>query len=92
MPDPVPGRYRHYKGRDYTVLGVARHSETLETLVVYRQEYGDQALWVRPAAMFTETIELDGQSVPRFRLLEPAPDVRSSVESPPPNARAPRPA
>jgi hypothetical protein len=65
-----PGRYRHYKGNDYTVLGVARHSETLEELVVYRQEYGARGLWVRPAAMFTETVEIDGQHVPRFRAVD----------------------
>jgi hypothetical protein len=69
MTDIAPGRYRHYKGRDYTVLGVARHSETLEELVVYRQEYGDRGLWVRPAAMFAETVEVDGRTVPRFAFL-----------------------
>ena len=63
------GRYRHYKGREYTVLGVARHSETEEEMVVYRQEYGDHGLWVRPRAMFVETVEVNGQSVPRFRYL-----------------------
>lgn len=62
----VPGRYRHYKGKDYTVLGMARHSETLEDLVVYRQEYGDHGLWARPAAMFAGTVVVDGLSVPRF--------------------------
>ncbi len=67
-----PGRYRHYKGNDYTVLGVARHSETGEFLVVYRQEYGDRGLWVRPLSMFTEAVELDGQSVPRFARIGPA--------------------
>ena len=61
-----PGRYRHYKGRDYTVLGVARHSETHEELVVYRQEYGDRGLWVRPAAMFREMVVVDGRETPRF--------------------------
>jgi hypothetical protein len=66
MPDIRPGRYRHYKGNDYTVLGVARHSETLAEVVVYRQEYGDRGLWVRPAAMFAETVVVDGQTVPRF--------------------------
>ncbi|MFM7519349.1 MAG: DUF1653 domain-containing protein [Planctomycetota bacterium] len=65
-----PGRYRHYKGRDYTVLGVARHSESLEELVVYRQEYGDRGLWVRPAAMFAETVVVDGAPVPRFRRID----------------------
>ena len=61
-----PGRYRHYKGNEYTVLGVARHSETLEELVVYRQEYGDRGLWVRPLAMFIETVDVEGHRVPRF--------------------------
>lgn len=66
-----PGRYRHYKGKDYTVIGAARHSETEEELVVYRQEYGDHGLWVRPKAMFMETVEIDGQTVPRFEYLGP---------------------
>ena len=67
MAEIQPGRYRHYKGNEYTVLGVARHSETLEELVVYRQEYGDRGLWIRPAAMFAETVEVDGKSEPRFQ-------------------------
>mgnify|MGYP006276518463 CR=1 FL=1 len=69
MADIAPGRYRHYKGHEYTVLGIARHSETLEELVVYRQEYGDHGLWVRPATMFAETVAVDGQMVPRFQFL-----------------------
>lgn len=69
MAEIPPSRYRHYKGNEYPVLGVARHSETLEELVVYRQEYGDHGLWVRPAAMFAETIVVGGQTVPRFRFL-----------------------
>ena len=64
-----PGRYRHYKGKEYTVIGVARHSETEEELVVYRQEYGDHGLWVRPNPMFLETVEVEGQAVPRFRYI-----------------------
>ena len=64
-----PGRYRHYKGNEYTVLGTARHSETLEELVVYRPEYGDHGLWVRPKQMFSETVKIDGQEVPRFQHL-----------------------
>jgi len=64
------GRYRHYKGKEYTVLGVARHSETQEELVVYRQEYGNHSLWVRPREMFLETVEKGGERVPRFRLVE----------------------
>jgi hypothetical protein len=63
----APGRYRHFKGREYTVIGVALHSETQEELVVYRQEYGNHGLWVRPKQMFLETVMVDGQEVPRFR-------------------------
>lgn len=66
MDEIRPGRYRHYKGRDYTVLGVARHSETLEEVVVYRQEYGDRSLWVRPSAMFLETVDAADGHVRRF--------------------------
>ena len=61
-----PGRYRHYKGNEYIVLGVARHSETEEELVVYRPDYGERGLWVRPRAMFEEQVEVDGRPVPRF--------------------------
>lgn len=61
-----PGRYRHYKGNDYEILGVARHSETEELVVVYRTLYGDHGLWVRPYAMFCETVIVDGRQVPRF--------------------------
>lgn len=64
---PAAGRYRHYKGAEYEVLHCARHSETEEWLVVYRQCYGDESVWVRPLSMFVETVELaDGQTVPRF--------------------------
>lgn len=66
LPDLTPGRYRHYKGRHYQVIGVARHSETLEPLVVYRPLYGEGALWVRPHAMFTGEVTVDGRRVPRF--------------------------
>ena len=55
--EPRPGRYRHYKGGEYRVLGIARHSETLEPLVVYQPLYGESGLWVRPAAMFIEAIQ-----------------------------------
>ena len=61
-----PGRWRHFKGNEYQVIGVAQHSETLEPLVVYRALYDDGGLWVRPAAMWLETVERDGQIVPRF--------------------------
>ena len=66
LPALAPGRYRHYKGRDYDVIGVARHSETLEPVVVYRPLYGEGALWVRPYAMFVETVDVDGVEVLRF--------------------------
>ena len=66
MKAPKPGRYRHYKGQDYEVIGVARHSETEEPLVVYRCLYGDHSLWVRPLAMFSETVEVAGEEVARF--------------------------
>ena len=61
-----PGRYRHYKGNAYEVIGIARHSETEEALVVYRTLYGDHSLWVRPLEMFMENVEVDGLTVPRF--------------------------
>ena len=65
------GRYRHYKGNEYSVLGVARHSESQEELVVYRQEYGDHGLWVRPVEMFLESVQVEGRGVPRFQFLGP---------------------
>jgi hypothetical protein len=67
MHELKPGRYRHYKGRDYLVLDVARHSETEEKFVVYRTDYGDRSLWIRPLAMFIEEVVIDGQTVPRFQ-------------------------
>ncbi len=72
MPNPplnliLPiGRYRHYKGKEYEVIGVARHSETEEELVVYRTLYGDFDLWVRPKTMFLETVLINGTPTPRF--------------------------
>ena len=68
-----PGRYRHYKGNDYEVLGVARHSETEEDYVVYRQLYGAGGLWIRPMTMFSESVSVGGELVPRFRRLEEGP-------------------
>ena len=62
-----PGRYRHYKGNYYEVIGLARHSETEEFFVVYRCLYGDGSMWVRPLSMFTGTVSVDGREVPRFR-------------------------
>jgi hypothetical protein len=73
LPPPTPirtGRYRHHKtGNEYEVLGVARHSETLEELVVYRALYGDGGLWVRPLAMFTQHVDVGGRSVARFEFV-----------------------
>ena len=64
--DVKPGRYRHFKGKEYEVIGVASHSETLEPMVVYRALYGEGGLWVRPAAMWEEPVERDGYAGPRF--------------------------
>ena len=61
-----PGRYRHYKGNEYEVIGIARHSENEEEMVVYRKLYGDHSLWVRPLSMFQENVLLDGRQMPRF--------------------------
>ena len=69
-----PGRYRHYKGNCYEVIGVARHSETEVELVVYRCLYGEHSLWVRPLAMFVETVNVAGREVPRFELIVEKPD------------------
>ena len=66
MEDIKPGRYRHFKGREYEALGIARHSETEEELVVYRALYGDFGLWVRPVSMWNETVERDGKTFRRF--------------------------
>jgi hypothetical protein len=62
-----PGRYRHYKGALYEVVDTVRHSETLEPMTLYRALYGEQGLWVRPAAMFNEELEINGVRQPRFR-------------------------
>jgi hypothetical protein len=64
------GKYKHYKGNEYEVIGIAKHSETLEELVVYRALYGERNLWVRPLAMFLEEVEIDGKRVARFEYIE----------------------
>lgn len=64
-----PGKYKHYKGNEYEVIGVAKHSETMDELVVYRALYGEQQLWVRPLEMFEEEVEVDGERVPRFKYI-----------------------
>lgn len=66
------GRYRHYKGAEYQVIDTVTHSETEETLVLYRPLYGQGKLWVRPIVMFTELVTIDGEPVPRFELIEPS--------------------
>lgn len=73
------GIYRHYKGQRYRVLGTARHSETMEEVVVYQALYGDYGLWVRPAAMFCETVELEGEPISRFALEQAQPDLLDGV-------------
>lgn len=64
-----PGRYRHFKGGEYEVIGLAKHSETMEDMVVYRALYGERGLWVRPASMWNETVERDGETFRRFTYL-----------------------
>ena len=66
MDELKPGRYRHFKGNEYELLGVARHSETLEPMVVSSALYGERGLWVRPASMWSEQVERDGYCGPRF--------------------------
>lgn len=70
VPELTPGRYRHYKGNDYEVVAVARHSETLEPVVVYKALYGEGGLWVRPYTMFSEHVVIDGRPVRRFAPVE----------------------
>ena len=69
MEEIKPGRYRHFKGGEYEVLGLATHSETEEPMVVYRPLYGERGLWVRPADMWNETVERDGKTFRRFTYL-----------------------
>lgn len=64
------GKYRHYKGNEYEVIGVANHSETLEKMVVYRALYGEKEIWVRPASMWNDDIEKNGETVKRFTYIE----------------------
>lgn len=72
IADLQPGRYRHYKGKDYEVIGIARDSETEEPFVVYRLLYGDYSLWIRPVSRFADTVTVDGKEVPRFTRLDEA--------------------
>ena len=66
LPELQPGRYRHFKGNEYELLYVARHSETLEPMVVYRALYGERGIWVRPVSMWSEVVDRDGYHGPRF--------------------------
>lgn len=71
IPVDIPlGKYRHFKGNEYEVLYLARHSETLEEMVVYRALYGERGIWVRPAKMWNETVERDGKTYQRFTKIE----------------------
>ena len=70
MSDIKLGKYRHFKGNEYEVIGVAKHSETLEDMVVYKALYGDGGLWVRDAKMFDETVTVNGETIKRFTFLE----------------------
>ncbi len=70
LVETPPGRYRHYKGMLYDVIGMARHSETLEPMTLYRALYGEHGLWVRPAAMFNEEVVIDGVRQSRFTRLQ----------------------
>lgn len=64
-----PGKYRHFKGKEYEVIGIARHSESLEEMVVYKALYGEGGLWVRPASMWNEVVERDGKTFKRFEYI-----------------------
>ena len=72
LPSAAPGLYRHYKGNLYEVIDTVRHSETLEPMTLYRALYGERGLWVRPSAMFLETVEVAGLRMPRFSRLADA--------------------
>lgn len=70
MEEVKPGRYRHFKGGEYEVLGIALHSETQEEMVVYRALYGDKKVWVRPKSMFSDTVEREGKTYYRFEKIK----------------------
>ena len=63
------GKYRHYKGKEYEAIGIAKHSETMEDMVIYQAQYGDRQTWVRPLKMFIEEVEVNGKKVPRFEFI-----------------------
>jgi hypothetical protein len=70
VSDVKPGRYKHYKGNEYEVVGIAKHSETLEDFVIYQQLYGDRSFWIRPKSMFLETVNANGKEQPRFQWIK----------------------
>ncbi|MBQ9148789.1 MAG: DUF1653 domain-containing protein [Oscillospiraceae bacterium] len=70
MTQPKPGKYRHFKGKEYELIAVATHSETMESMVIYRALYGEGGLWVRPLSMWTEHVDRDGYHGPRFCPIE----------------------
>jgi hypothetical protein len=70
MKNLKKGKYRHYKGKEYEVIDVVKHSETLEELVLYKQLYGEQSLWVRPYSMFFDQVEIEGKTMPRFEPID----------------------
>ncbi|WVV48855.1 DUF1653 domain-containing protein [Pseudomonas sp. NA13] len=76
-----PGLYQHYKGPQYRVFSVARHSETEEEVVFYQALYGDYGFWVRPLSMFEESVEVDGEQVPRFALVQAEESIFPSLEA-----------
>ena len=65
-----PGKYRHFKGKEYRLIGIAKHSETMEPMVVYQALYGEMGIWVRPASMWNETVVRDGKAMQRFTYVE----------------------
>lgn len=69
MENLKPGRYRHFKGKEYELIGVANHSETMEPMVVYRALYGEHGLWVRPASMWNEIVHKENYEGPRFQYI-----------------------
>jgi len=83
LPEVPTGRYRHYKGNEYELIGAVRHSETLQPLALYRPLYGEGALWVRPYAMFFETVVIDGVVQPRFARIDAAAQAENRPDQPP---------
>ena len=81
MTQITPGIYRHYKGNQYEVIGSAKHSETLEDMVIYRALYGERGIWVRPASMWDNLIEVDGKTVKRFEYIDKSSEPANKLNS-----------